>query len=153
MNKEEKMFVERWDPFRELTSIENQFNRMFGFNRKRWAALDSSPNRNWKPNVDIFESENELVLKAELPGINPDDVELNIEKNVLVIRGERKLENDKLIEDYHRIERAYGVFNRSIVLPTSIKEDEVSAEFKDGLLTVTIPKQETAKARQIKIAS
>ena len=143
----------RWDPFRELNTLENQFNRIFGTNGRSWPARPPSDTTTWSPNVDIFEADNELVLKAELPGLSLEAVELHLEKNVLTIKGERRLESEDNKDNYRRIERAYGSFSRSFALPTTIEETKIRAEFKDGLLTVTIPKQEQAKPRQIKIAS
>ncbi len=147
------MALVRWDPFRELNSLETQFNRIFGTNTRSWPGREPSDTTTWSPNVDIFEAENELVLKAELPGIAPEAVELHLEKNVLTIKGERRFESEDNKDNYHRIERAYGSFSRSFSLPTTIEEGKIKADFKDGLLTVTLPKQEQVKPRQIKIAS
>ncbi len=147
------MALVRWDPFRDLNSLETQFNRIFGTNGRSWSGREPSDTTSWSPNVDIFEAENELVLKAELPGIAPEAVELHLEKNVLTIKGERRFENEDTKDNYHRIERAYGSFSRSFSLPTTIDEGQIKADFKDGLLTVILPKEEQAKPRQIKIAS
>ena len=147
------MALIRWDPFRELNSLENQFTRIFGTNGRSWPAREPSDTTTWSPNVDILEADNELVLKAELPGLSPEAVELHLEKNVLTIKGERRFESEDNKDSYHRIERAYGSFSRSFSLPTTIDETKIQADFKDGLLTVTLPKQEQVKPRQIKIAS
>ena len=142
------MTLVRWDPYRELNSP-NQLGRFFD----RWPSFTDSPTTTsaWAPNVDIFESESELVVKTELPGVDAKDVELNVEKNVLTISGERKLEFEDKKENYHRVERAYGSFSRSFSLPQLIAEDKIEADYKDGVLTVHVPKHEKAKPRQIKI--
>jgi HSP20 family protein len=121
----------------------------------RWPDLGQSPTSTsaWAPNVDIFESDDALVVKAELPGIDPKDVELNVENNVLTISGERKLEFEDKKENYHRVERAYGSFSRSFSLPRLIDETQIAADYKDGVLTVRVPKHEKAKPRQIKISA
>lgn len=141
------MTLVRWDPFRELNSL-GQLGRFFD-------RFPESPTTTsaWAPNVDIFEGENELVVKAEVPGIDPKDVELNVEHNVLTISGERKLEFEDKKENYHRVERAYGSFSRSFSLPRLIDETKIEAQYKDGVLTVHIPKHEKAKPRQIKISA
>ena len=142
------MTLVRWDPFRELNQ-NRQLDRFFD----RWPSWADTPTSTsaWAPNVDIFEAEDELVVKAELPGVDPKDVELNVENNVLTISGERRLEFEDKKENYHRVERAYGSFTRSFSLPQLIDENKIEAEYKDGVLTVHVPKHEKAKPRQIKI--
>lgn len=144
------MTLVRWDPFRELNTL-NNLGRFFD----RWPELNQGPTSTsaWAPNVDIFENENELLVKAELPGVDPKDVELNVEGNVLTISGERKLEFEDKKEHYHRVERAYGTFTRSFSLPRLIDESKIEADYKDGVLTVHVPKHEKAKPRQIKISA
>jgi HSP20 family protein len=141
------MTLVRWDPFREMNSF-GQLGRFFD-------RFPESPTTTgaWSPNVDIFENENELVVTAELPGIDPKDVELNVENNVLTISGDRKLEFEDKKENYHRVERAYGSFSRSFSLPRLIDDSKIEAGYKDGVLTVHIPKHEKAKPRQIKITA
>jgi HSP20 family protein len=107
--------------------------------------------RTWAPPVDIYETENDIVLKAELPGVDPKDVEVKVEDNTLYLKGERKFEKEVANENYHRVERSYGSFARSFSLPNSINTEKVKAEFKDGLLTLTLPKREEAKPRTVKI--
>ena len=107
--------------------------------------------RIWAPPVDIYENGDNLVLKAELPGINPDDVEIRVEDNTLYLKGERKFEKEVKEQNYHRVERSYGSFARSFSLPNSISAEKVKAEYKDGLLTLTMPKREEAKPKTIKI--
>ena len=107
--------------------------------------------RTWAPPVDIYENGDNLVLKAELPGINPDDVEIRVEDNTLYVKGERKFEKEVKEQNYHRVERSYGTFARSFSLPNSVDADKVAANFKDGVLTLTMPKKEEAKPKTIKI--
>jgi HSP20 family protein len=106
----------------------------------------------WAPAVDIFENEGNLVLKAELPGIDLKDVDVRVENNVLTLRGERKFEAEVKREQYHRVERAYGTFSRSFTLPSVVDTEKIKAEFKDGVLRVTLPQREEAKPKQISIA-
>ena len=103
------------------------------------------------PAVDIYETEHDLTLKAELPGVDPKDIEARVEDGTLYLKGERKFEKESKKENYHRIERTYGSFMRSFALPTSVDADKVSAEYKDGVLTLTLPKKEEAKAKTITV--
>jgi HSP20 family protein len=107
----------------------------------------------WNPAVDIFENENEIVIKAELPGMEAKDIELGLENNVLMLKGERRFEKETKEENYHRVEREYGRFSRSFALPVAVKEDKITAEFKNGLLRVVLPKKEELKAKTINIAA
>jgi HSP20 family protein len=107
--------------------------------------------RSWAPPVDIYETEDAIVLKAELPGIDAKDVEVRVEDNTLYLKGERKYEKEVKEQNYHRVERSYGSFARSFSLPNSIDAEKVKAEYKDGLLTLTMPKREEAKPKTIKI--
>src|SRR5438552_14370379 len=106
----------------------------------------------WAPAVDIYEQDNNIVLKAELPGVDPKDVDIRLENNTLALRGERKFDNEVKKENYHRVERAYGAFTRSFTLPTVVDQGNIKAEFKDGVLRVTLPKREEAKPKQIQIS-
>jgi HSP20 family protein len=107
----------------------------------------------WAPAVDIYEHEGNVVLMAELPGIDPKDVDVRVESNVLSLRGKRELASEVEREDYHRVERAYGSFSRSFALPSAVDTDKIKAEFKDGVLQVTLPQKEEAKPKQIAIAA
>jgi len=107
--------------------------------------------RPWSPSVDIFETENELVLKADLPEVKAEEIEVRVEDSTLTIKGERKFERDETTRGYHRIERSYGAFERSFTVPTSVDPEKVAAEYKNGVLTVKLPKKEAAKPRQVKI--
>lgn len=105
------------------------------------------------PSVDVSETEAEVLVKAELPGMDPGDVELTIERDTLIIRGEKKQESEEKNENYHRVERSYGSFHRSIPLPVKVDADKVTAKFKNGVLTVTMPKDESAQAKRVAIES
>src|SRR5882762_7423497 len=107
--------------------------------------------RPWSPSVDIYETENELVLKADLPDVKLEDIEVRVENETLTLKGERKFEKDENVKGYHRIERSYGTFERSFAVPSTVDPEKVQAEYKNGVLTVKLPKKETAKPRQVKI--
>ena len=147
------MAIVRWQPFCDLMATERGFDRLFrdAFSSVLPVREGEFPTRAWAPAVDICENENNIVLKAELPGVDPKDVEVRVEDNTLYLKGERKFEKDTKEENYHRIERSYGSFARSFALPNSIDAEKVAAEYKDGLLTLTLPKREETKPKTIKI--
>jgi len=147
------MAIVRWQPFCDLMATERGFDRLFrdAFSSVLPVREGELPTRAWAPAVDICENENNLVLKAELPGVDPKDVEVRVEDNTLYLKGERKFEKDTKEENYHRIERSYGSFARSFALPNSIDAEKVAAEYQDGLLTLTLPKREETKPKTIKI--
>jgi HSP20 family protein len=140
--------LNRWEPSRG-TTLHEQFNRVFGDMLER--AGDESNLTPWAPAVDIFETGHELVVKADLPDVNPQDLDIRVENNILTIRGERKFENKTNGEDYLRVERAYGPFSRSFSLANSVKSDAIKADYQNGVLTLSIPKREEAKPKQIKV--
>ena len=107
--------------------------------------------RPWSPSVDIYETENELVLKADLPDVKLEDIQVGVENQTLTLKGERKFEEDDSIRGHHRIERNYGAFVRSFTVPATVDPEKVAAEYKNGVLTVKLPKKEAAKPRQVKI--
>jgi HSP20 family protein len=145
------MAIVRWEPFRDLFTTQDRFNRLFNETFSRAFGDEEMPVKSWAPAVDIFENDNNIVLKAELPGVDPKDVEVRVEDNTLYLKGERKFEKEVKEDNYHRIERSYGSFARSFALPGSIDSDKVEAGYKDGLLTLTIPKREEAKPKTIRI--
>ncbi len=145
------MPIVRWEPFRELGTMQKEFNRLFNEAFPRKYGEDELSTRTWAPPVDIFETENSLVLKADLPGVDPKDVEIRVEDSTLYLKGERKFEKEVKEENYHRVERSYGTFTRSFSLPNSIDADKVTADYKDGQLTLTMPKREEAKPKTIRI--
>jgi len=141
--------ITRWKPFRRVNTLQDQFNRLFGdvFDRK---AGESSLTA-WAPAVDIYETEHELVVKADLPEVDPKDLDIRVENNILTIRGERKFEKKVNEDNYLRVERAYGSFARSFTLANTVNSDAIKADYQDGVLTLTIPKREEAKPKQIKV--
>lgn len=146
------MAIVRWEPFRDVVSAQDQFNRLFNETFSRFLG-ENEPTAKaaWAPAVDIYEKENSVVLKAELPGVDPKDVDIRIEDGTLYLKGERKFEKETKEENYHRIERSYGSFMRTFQLPRTLNADNVTAEYKDGILTLTLPKREEAKPKAIKI--
>ena len=149
------MTLVRWQPFHNLVSIQDRMNRIFddAFRGHRADSEDDwALGGNWAPAVDIFENDGNIVLKAELPGVDPKDVDIRVENNVLSLRGERKFENETKREDYHRVERAYGSFSRSFTLPNAVDTEKIKADYKDGVLNVTLPQKEEAKPKQISIS-
>jgi HSP20 family protein len=106
----------------------------------------------WAPPVDVYEHEGNIVLKAELPGVDPKEVDVRLENNVLTLRGERKFGSEVKRDSYHRVERSYGAFSRSFTLPSLVDQQHIKADFKDGVLQVTLPKREEAKPKQIQIS-
>ena len=147
------MAIVRFDPFRDLMGLQDRMNRLFdeSFRGARTTGDDWALGGNWAPAVDIYEHEGNIVLKAELPGIDPQDVDVRCENNVLTLRGERKYDNEVKQENYHRVERAYGGFTRSFTLPSVVDQEKIKAEYKDGVLELTLPKREEAKPKQISI--
>jgi len=145
------MAIVRWEPFRDLMATQREFDRLFREAFSPALAEGEVSTRTWAPPVDIYENGENLVLKAELPGINPDDVEIRVEDNTLYLKGERKFEKEVKEQNYHRVERSYGTFTRTFSLPNSIDSDKVAANYKDGVLTLTMPKKEEAKPKTIKI--
>lgn len=138
--------------FGGLHSLQRDMNRFFDeFFRGDVLADESFFGRDWTPAVDVVENDDNYVLKAELPGMNKDDVKITLENNVLTIRGEKKNESEKKEGNYHRIERSYGSFERSFTVPGSLKVDNIDAQYKDGVLTLTLPKAEEAKPKLIDV--
>ena len=135
-------------PFRGFGSLQDQINRIFNesFERSSDEGLTT-----WAPAVDIYETEHELVVKADLPDVKPEDLDIRVENNILTIHGERKFEKKVSEDKYLRVERAYGSFTRSFSLSNSVKAEDIKADYKDGVLTLTIPKREEAKPKQIKV--
>ena len=114
--------------------------------------LRAAKARRWAPAVDIYEQDGNIVMKAELPGVDPKDVDVRLENNTLTLSGQRRLDSEVKQENYHRVERAYGTFTRSFTLPSVVDQGHIKAEYKDGVLKVTLPKREEAKPKQINIA-
>jgi HSP20 family protein len=146
------MAIVRFDPFRELSQMQDRINRIFG-EAYRGKDDDVLSRGDWTPAVDIFENgQHEIVIKAELPGLKREDIDIRVENSTLTLRGERKHDAEVKQENYHRVERAYGSFSRSFALPSTVNAEKVSAAFADGVLTITLPMREEAKPRQIQVA-
>lgn len=141
--------ITRRDPFLNLANWQDQVNRIF--EGAFPARADSSTMTTWAPAVDIYETENELVLRADLPDMNEKDLDIRVENNMLTVRGERKFEQKVKEENYLRIERTYGSFSRSFSLPNTISTENIKAEYKNGVLTVEMPKRAESKPKQVKI--
>lgn len=146
------MAVVRWDPFRDLGLLQDRMNRMFDDAGRGWRNDEPAATTTWSPSVDIFETEGEIVVKAELPGMERKNITLHLENNVLTLRGERKFEKETKDENYHRIERSYGNFSRSFSIPATVDPEKIRADYKDGVLSIALPKKEQAKPKQINIA-
>ena len=150
------MAIVRWDPTRELDSLQGEMNRLFSsfFDTPAAAGKGGNGNggtRRWIPAMDLVETQDSFVLKADLPGMSEGDVNVELENNVLTISGERKTEHEEQHEGYYRLERATGSFSRALSLPEGIDADAVTAAFDNGVLTVRIPKPAQAKPRKVKI--
>lgn len=146
------MAVVRWDPFRDINVLQDRMNRLFEDAGRGWKTDEPVSANTWSPAVDIFEAQGEIVVKAELPGMDRKDITLNLENNVLTLKGERRFEKETKEENYHRIERAYGGFSRSFSIPATVDEEKIHADYKDGVLKIILPKKEQAKPKQIRIA-
>jgi len=144
------MNVTRWEPFRGLNTLQEQVNRLLedNFTRNRSGHAELAT---WAPAVDIFETENELVVKADLPDVLEKDLDIRVENNTLTIRGERKFNSEVHEDNYLRVERAYGSFTRSFSLPNTVNTEGIHADYRNGVLTVRMPKREETKPKQIKI--
>lgn len=143
------MALVRWDPIRELDSLQGDMNRLFDRFFEGRAGNRSA--RRWIPAMDLVETEDHLVLRGDLPGLTEDDVNVEIKDNVLTVSGERKAENEEKGEGYHRVERSFGSFSRSLSLPQGVEPDQVEATFDNGVLEVRIPKPAEAKPRRVQI--
>lgn len=143
--------VIRRDPFGNLSTLQDQMNRLFESSFR--GQSDESALTTWAPSVDIYETENELVLKADLPEVPEKDIDIHVENNMLTIRGERKFEQKVKQDNYLRVERAYGAFSRSFSLPNTVDTEGIKAEYKSGVLTVIMPKRAESKPKQVKITT
>jgi HSP20 family protein len=147
------MALVRWDPARELDTLQGEMNRLFSsfFDTPRTAGGNGAPARRWIPAMDLVETEDHFVLKADLPGVSESDVNIELESNVLTISGERKTEHEAKKDGYYRLERSTGTFSRALTLPEGIDASAVTANFDNGVLEVRIPKPAEAKPRRVQI--
>jgi HSP20 family protein len=139
-----------WDLMRELASMQDRMNRLWGGIHDR-GHEDVTSRGAWQPPVDICEADGQVVLKADLPGVNREDIDLTVEQHTLTIKGQRRPDGQIREDQYHRLERAYGTFSRSFTLPSSIDAGAVRADYRDGVLTVTLPVRQEARPRQIQV--
>ncbi|MDP9170945.1 MAG: Hsp20/alpha crystallin family protein [Acidobacteriota bacterium] len=131
------------DPFQGLRLFEDAVTRLMS---------EPAAGRPWSPAVDVIETEDALTLKADIPDVNINDIDIRVENNTLTLRGHRKFEKDEKVKGYHRLERSYGEFVRSFAVPNTVDTDKVAADYKDGVLTIALPRKESAKPRQVKVA-
>lgn len=141
----------RWDPFRDLVGIQDELNRLFGRTFTGGESMRPSAAGSWMPAMDVFETDGTIVAKLELPGIEPGDVEVAVEDSTLTVSGTREFASETNEENYHRVERRYGSFARSIALPQTADVEKVNARFDKGVLTIEVPKSERAKPKKIEI--
>ncbi len=146
------MAIIRWRPFKDLLSVPDDMNRLFDDFFGHSPARIEWAEGVWSPSVDVSETNGNVVIKAEMPGINQDEIKISIQDNVLTLKGEKKQEKEERDANYHRIERSYGSFCRSFQLPTSVKTDKIKANYKDGVLNITLPKTEEVKPKEIPIS-
>jgi HSP20 family protein len=147
------MSIVRYDPFRDLRTLQEEVNRLFTGNIPRAFDDENVARGSWSPNVDIYENKDQLVLEAELPGMQREDFDLSVENNVITLRGERQFEKKENTDNYHRVERAYGSFLRSFTLPNTVSSEGATADYRNGVLRVTLPKRAETKARRIEVKS
>jgi HSP20 family protein len=145
------MAVVRWDPFRELADVQDRVNRMLGDFYGGRGEDDVMRRGAWVPPVDIYEKNHEILLKAELPDMPREDIDIRVENNTLTISGEKKLDREAKEDQFHRVERAYGHFARSFSLPATIDIEKVGADYKNGVLTIRLPIREEARPKQIQV--
>jgi HSP20 family protein len=156
------MTLIRWNPLRDVTAWHpaSEFNQDFSllqreidrmFDRFKTGNSDDTSLKTWTPSVDIIEKENDFHIKVELPGVDKKDVKITVQDDVLIIKGEKKMESEKKGENYHRVERCYGAFQRSFSLPHTVAADKIDASYDNGILTISLPKVEEAKPKEIEV--
>jgi len=141
--------INRFEPYSGASTLQDQVNRLL--NQAFGNSTDEASITTWAPAVDIYETEHELVVKADLPDVRPEDLDIRVENNILTIRGDRKFEEKVDEKNYLRVERTYGSFSRSFSLANTVNSEAIKADYKNGVLTLTIPKREEAKPKQIKV--
>lgn len=142
----------RWEPGREMPVLRERMDRLFNeFLGRGWGGEEGLASGVWIPQVDVFETAENVILKADLPEVKKDDVEISIQNNTLTLKGERKMETETKEKQVYRLERRYGSFSRSFTLPPTVDAERATAEFADGVLTLTLPRREEHKPKQIKV--
>jgi len=144
--------MREWDPFEDVSTFPQQMDRLFSqyFGRAGRGEEALAPGA-WTPAVDIYETDEKMVIKAELPGLKKEDIDIEVRDNTLTLKGERKFEQETQEKNYHRVERSYGSFQRSFLLPSTIRQEAIEATFKDGILEISLPKAEEAKPKKLEI--
>lgn len=146
------MAIVRWDPVKDLLSLQQEMGRLFD---RTFSAEGKSPlgwaAGTWAPAIDMYENDSELVVTAELPGLSAKDIDISLKDNILTLKGEKKFSEEVKEENYYRVERRYGSFQRLIDLPTTVKKDKIKASFREGVLKVTLPKVEAERPKEIKV--
>ncbi len=146
------MAIVRWDPFRDLAEVQDRVNRVLGEFYGTRGQDDVMRRGAWIPPVDIYEGANhEMIIKAELPDVKREDIDIRVENNTLTLTGEKKFDDEVKKDQYHRVERAYGQFSRSFSLPSTIDTEKVAADYRNGVLTIKLPMREEAKPKQIQV--
>lgn len=151
--------IVRFDPFRELDRLQSEVNRIFegyantGDRPANGNGNTYSMSRVWSPSVDVAENENEIVLRAELPGMKQDDIDIELTGDTLTLRGERKFENEERKDNFVRVERSYGRFQRAFTLGVPVEHDKVRASYRDGVLEIVLPKSEATKPRKVQVVT
>jgi HSP20 family protein len=146
------MNIVRWNPFSEMSLLQNHVNRLFDTTLRTWPG-DTTGTTDWVPAADIYENENELVVNLDLPGVDVKMVDVSVENNILTIRGERQFDEKQARENFHRVERFCGAFARSFTLSMQVDAEKIRAAYKNGVLSITLPKAEAAKPKRIQIAT
>lgn len=148
------MAIVRWRPYRPVTSLQHEVNKIFDdFFTRRENGETESTGHSWAPRVDIHEAKDKFVVEVEVPGVKKDDIKLSVHEDRLSVEGERKYEHEEHEDcDCHRQERFYGRFQRSFTLPTAVQNDKIGAKFVDGVLSIELPKKEAAKPKEIEIS-
>ena len=142
----------RWSPVRDILNIQDEMSRLFNAFFTRTSDRTEGRTLSWSPLVDISETDDKIKVTAEVPGMKKDDIKISIQDNVLTLKGEKKQEKEEKDKNSHRVERAYGAFERSFSLPASVQTDKVKASYKEGVLTISLPKPEEAKPKEIDIS-
>jgi HSP20 family protein len=145
------MAITRWSPFRDVVSVQDEMSRLFDDVFGQRPARVQWTDGIWNPSVDVTEDKDSVVVKAEMPGLNKDDIKISVQDSILTLKGEKKQEKEEKETDYHRIERSYGSFCRSFQLPTTVRADKIKANYKDGVLSIILPKTEEVKPKEIPI--
>ena len=148
------MAIARWNPYRDMMTVRDEMNRVFNEFFGRGSQEEGTWYAGvWSPPVDIYETDEALIMKAELPGFSKDDISIEIKENTLVMKGERKRQDEVKEGNYHRTERVYGAFQRSFLLPTTVEHDKVKASYKDGILELHLPKAPAAQPKRIAVSA